>query len=61
MATVNHKITAPVGVEGIAAEQDELEKGLRITAWAEDAWPDYIVVQDRITGRYKTYTGAPDE
>lgn len=59
MANTEHKIVAPVGVEGIAAEQDELEKGLRITAWAEDAWPDYIVVEDRITGRARCYEPGP--
>lgn len=55
MDNTEHKIVAPVGVEGIAAEQDELEKGLRITAWAEEAWPDYIAVEDRITGRIRFY------
>ena len=55
MASDEHKITAPLGVENIASEQDELEKGLRITAWAEDAWPDYIAVEDRITGRIRYY------
>lgn len=63
MAIANHKIPAPLGVEAIDAEQFGLEKGLLITAWAEDAWPDYIAVQDRITGRvrkYKPAEGVPE-
>ena len=59
MAIANHKIPAPLGIEAIAAEQDELEKGLRITAWAEDAWPDFITVEDRITGRVRCYEPGP--
>lgn len=59
MASDEHKIAAPIGVEGIEAEADGDERGLRIVAWAEGAWPDYIAVQDRITGRYKTYKEAP--
>ena len=55
MANTDHKITAPVGVEDVEAEADGDERGLRITAWAENAWPDYIAVEDRITGRIRFY------
>lgn len=55
MASDEHKITAPIGVEGIEAEADGDERGLRIVAWAEDAWPDYVAVEDRITGRIRFY------
>ena len=59
MENTEHKIVAPVGVENIAAEQAGPEKGLRITAWAEDAWPDSIAVEDRITGRIRCYEPGP--
>lgn len=59
MASDEHKITAPLGVENIALRRNGDERALHLIAWAEDAWPDYIVVQDRITGRYKTYKEAP--
>lgn len=59
MDNTEHKIVAPVGVENIAAEQDELENGLRVTAWDKYAWPDYITVEDRITGRFRCYEPGP--
>lgn len=59
MDNTEHKITAPIGVEAVEAEADGDERGLRITAWAEEAWPDYITVEDRITGRIRCYEPGP--
>lgn len=60
MAITDHKITAPIGVELIQAETDEDsgEHGLHIIAWAEEAWPDYVAIEDRITGRIRIYAGG---
>lgn len=55
MAQETHRITAPIGVEAVEAEAYGGERGLRIIAWAEEAWPDYVAVDDRITGRIRVY------
>lgn len=55
MASDEHKIAAPLGIETIALRLNGDERAIHIMAWAEGAWPDYIAVQDRITGRVCTY------